>query len=128
MSTILVPLALGTLVLLILVCVGSVILSEIKAPAASRPNPSDGGGSQAGFDILPCVTSTLALASPRVGLPPPSGLDSPKLVRPGRGMNHLSAVLNAFHGNDFTSAESVAITIDGDKVWLEVDGVNVFRA
>jgi hypothetical protein len=97
-------------------CLGFVIagLCAIqKDPAASRLPLPDAGGSWAGFDL----PGSLAFASPLAGPAPPSGHHSPDVVwAMGRGMN------------DFKCADSVAVTIEGDKVWLEVDGVNVFRA
>lgn len=103
--------------MLLVVCVGSYLWLKSTNPAASRTLPlPDVGGSQAGFDFLPCPSS-LARVPPLTRPTPPSGHSSPDVVwAMGRGMN------------DFKSARSVEVTIDRDKVWLEVDGVNVFRA
>ena len=117
--SILVPSVLFFLLFAILFCVGSVVISEFrKAPAASALNPTDAGGSQAGLDFLPEVISTLALVPPLAKTHAPPSAPDPlgAVFAMGRGMN------------DFKSAESVAITIERDKVWLEVNGVNVFRA
>lgn len=102
------------LALAIFVCVGCCVLLRRK-PAAME-TPFRAAGPRAGFDILPCPSS-LVTAPPLTRPTPPSGHSSPDVVwAMGRGMN------------DFKSARSVEVTIDRDKVWLEVDGVNVFRA
>jgi hypothetical protein len=110
--------ALLALTILIAVRVAWWIVQEIKRHPVASASPSDIGGSRAGFDILPCVTSSLALASPlaRTHAPPSAPDPLGAVLATGRGLN-----------KDYYCADDVAITITDKEIWLEVDKDNLTR-
>lgn len=130
MSTIIaVSIAIALLLAAIIFCVATVIITalqevSVKNPAASSLSPCDADGVGTHFDFPGRSAFNAAL---RPASPP--GLVTPSLMAATRGrtLDFANAALN---GNllDLRSAKSVAVTIEEDKVRLEVDGWNVFRA
>lgn len=106
------------LALAIFVCVGCCVLLRRKPVALETP--SRAAGPRAGFDILPCPSS-LVTAPPLAVSPRPH---SPAYAASGMAMGRGMILAGV---NDFISADSVEITIDGNCVWVEVNGRNVLR-
>ena len=97
-------------------CIGFVVLAIlVGGKDSAAPSLPGAGGSRAGFDILPCP-SLSASAPPLASSPRSRAPSVAMLAAMGRGMN------------DFKCAESVEVVIDRDRVWVNVDGVNAFRA